>query len=251
MYKADKRYQVACQSVFTHRISNLPSLVIVYETSVEIYNHDFNFKLVSSFESNNTTGGTVQFCTDVDQAILGFPFGVKGQIRVENFSQHKKTIIEAHDSKIGFIALSRDGKLICTASEKGTLLRIFDAETGDQLKELRRGLSKTTITSINFSSDCSYILSSSETGTIHIWSLVSEETKKQSLINKLTKEKSERGCGETKIQEEGELLCSFSPDEPVIRVITSRGNLYHLQFDFEKGDIISDKKKTSIFELNF
>jgi WD40 repeat protein len=224
-------------------------MIIVYESQVEIYNHDFNFKLVSSFESIANTIGTVSFCTDVDHVVVGFPFAHKGNVRIEDFTRQKKTIIEAHSSNIGYLALSRDGKMICTASGKGTLLRVFDAETGEKLKELRRGVIKAAITSICFSHDGKFVLSASDTGTIHVWTLLESE-KKQSLINKVMKEKSERGLCEIKIQDEGELLCSFALDDPIIRVVTTKGNLYTLIFNFEKSCFETDKRKVSLIDGN-
>ena len=47
--------------------------------------------------------------------------------------------IKAHNSSLGMIKLSQDGTMLVTASEKGTLLRVWNTETGEQMTELRRG----------------------------------------------------------------------------------------------------------------
>ena len=48
---------------------------------------------------------------------------------------------------------SEDGKYFITASEKGTILRIYSIETLSLVKELRRGMDATTINDIRLSND--------------------------------------------------------------------------------------------------
>jgi WD40 repeat protein len=86
-------------------------------------------------------------------------------------------LISAHDSSIAYLALNNDGTLVATASDKGTLIRIFKADDGDFLQEVRRGKEKAEIFSVSFDINSKYIACSSDRGTIHVFSLATSNKK--------------------------------------------------------------------------
>ena len=81
--------------------------------------------------------------------------------------------IMAHQSGIAAMCISDDGSFVATASEKGTVIRVYEMASGKQLKELRRGMKSAVITSLSFSPDGSMLLVSSNTGTVHLFDLTS------------------------------------------------------------------------------
>ena len=81
---------------------------------------------------------------------LVFPGRTKGQVQLLNLSdsttwEAPATLLSAHDSTIACLALSADGHMLATASEKGTLLRVFDLASRKRVAEFRRGAEQAEI----------------------------------------------------------------------------------------------------------
>ncbi|QPG73523.1 hypothetical protein FOA43_000834 [Brettanomyces nanus] len=98
------------------------------------------------------------------------------------------SVIEGHKTKLAAIALSRDGTLLATASDKGTIIRVFSVERGIKLYQFRRGTYPTKIYSLAFSEDNRFVVASSATETVHIFRLGEEE-----LINTQRRRSRRRG----------------------------------------------------------
>ena len=64
------------------------------------------------------------------------PGSHRGHVRVELLEHRKTFSVQAHNSPLSCLALTLDGSRVATASEKGTILRIFDSFTGKQLQEV-------------------------------------------------------------------------------------------------------------------
>ncbi|GAA5967556.1 hypothetical protein JCM11641_005692 [Rhodosporidiobolus odoratus] len=80
-------------------------------------------------------------------------------------------IIQAHKTPIAHIALNSTGTLLATASDKGTVIRVFSVPNGDRLHEFRRGSYPAKIYSIAFNAVSSLLCVSSDTETVHIFKL--------------------------------------------------------------------------------
>lgn len=85
--------------------------------------------------------------------------------------EEEDTLIQAHQGKIDFIRLSPSGKLLATASEKGTLIRIWSTETKEKVKELRRGSSARHIKEICFDFSEEIVVVTSNSMYMHIFYL--------------------------------------------------------------------------------
>jgi len=79
--------------------------------------------------------------------------------------------IQAHESELAAIALNMDGTLVATASQRGTLIRVFNTETAAPMYELRRGAEQAVIHCIAFNPASTFLACSSDKGTVHVFAL--------------------------------------------------------------------------------
>ena len=81
------------------------------------------------------------------------------------------SIIPAHSSPLHALDLSPDGEILATASETGTLVRIFSTSNCARIGELRRGVDPAIIYSIAISPSSALLAVSSDKSTLHIFDL--------------------------------------------------------------------------------
>jgi autophagy-related protein 18 len=80
-------------------------------------------------------------------------------------------VVEAHRAPLSCIALNNDGTLLATASETGTIIRVFSIPSGTKLYQFRRGTYPSTIYSMSFNLSSTLLCVSSTTDTVHIFRL--------------------------------------------------------------------------------
>ncbi|KAJ9123157.1 hypothetical protein QFC22_001350 [Naganishia vaughanmartiniae] len=85
-------------------------------------------------------------------------------------------IIVAHTHALSALSCTSDGKYLITASERGTLLRVWNTRTGSMERELRRGLDRadiwgatTTYEPATAGGQELILACWSDKGTIHVW----------------------------------------------------------------------------------
>lgn len=81
-------------------------------------------------------------------------------------------VIEAHQAPLSCISLNNEGTLLSTASEKGTIIRVFSVPDGQKLFQFRRGSIPARIFCMSFNPTSSLLCVSSATETVHIFRLV-------------------------------------------------------------------------------
>ncbi|KAH6851215.1 WD40-repeat-containing domain protein [Chaetomium sp. MPI-CAGE-AT-0009] len=84
-------------------------------------------------------------------------------------------VIEAHKMPLCCIALNNEGTKVATASERGTIVRVYSVPEGNKLYEFRRGTIPSTIYSMSFNLSSTLLCVSSSTETVHIFRLASAQ----------------------------------------------------------------------------
>ncbi|KLU83452.1 autophagy-like protein 18, partial [Magnaporthiopsis poae ATCC 64411] len=80
-------------------------------------------------------------------------------------------VIEAHRSPLSCVAVNSEGTLLATASETGTIIRVFSVPKGQKLYQFRRGTYPSTIYSMSFNLSSTLLCVSSTSDTVHIFRL--------------------------------------------------------------------------------
>uniref|UniRef100_A0A6N2LE91 Autophagy-related protein 18a n=1 Tax=Salix viminalis TaxID=40686 RepID=A0A6N2LE91_SALVM len=139
--------------------------------------------LLLQIETDLNPNGLCEISQNSSPMVL-VSLGLKeGQIRVEDFGSKKSKFAMAHDSRVVCMSLTQDGRLLATASTKGTLIRIFNTLDGTRLQEVRRGADRAGIHSLAFSSNAQFLAVSSDKGTVHIFSVKVDSGSLASLTN--------------------------------------------------------------------
>jgi WD repeat-containing protein 45 len=88
-------------------------------------------------------------------------------------TKHPVAIIVAHTTALTRLAVPPSGRLLATASSRGTLVRVWDAHSGKLMREFRRGSDKAEIYGIAFRPDERELCVWSDKGTIHVFAITS------------------------------------------------------------------------------
>ncbi|KAJ5146065.1 uncharacterized protein N7515_000629 [Penicillium bovifimosum] len=153
-------------SVLGVRLSK-SKIVAVLLNSVHVFAFSNPPKKLSVFETSDNPLGLA--C--LDSKVLAFPGRSPGQVQMIELETGNISIIPAHSTPLRAMALSPDGKLLATASELGTLVRIFATGNCTKLAELRRGVDHALVFSVAFSPSNTLLAVTSDKSTLHIFDI--------------------------------------------------------------------------------
>ena len=166
--------------------------MVVLEQKIYVYNFQ-HLDLAESFVTIKNPLGLVSLSVAENSCVLACPDEKVGHVKIVKFedgASSKLQPIKCHDSNLAALKLSQDGNFLVTASDKGTLLRVFNTQTGDKLNEVRRGADQAVITDLTIDPNNKFISCSSDKGTIHIFFIdqagETEEKNKKSALSALS-----------------------------------------------------------------
>ncbi|XP_034504973.1 WD repeat domain phosphoinositide-interacting protein 4 isoform X1 [Ailuropoda melanoleuca] len=139
------------------------------------------------------TLGLCDLCPSLEKQLLVFPGHKCGSLQLVDLASTKPGTssapftINAHQSDVACVSLNQPGTVVASASQKGTLIRLFDTQSKEKLVELRRGTDPATLYCINFSHDSSFLCASSDKGTVHIFALKDTRLNRRSALARVGK----------------------------------------------------------------
>jgi autophagy-related protein 18 len=172
---------VICSSwPFTHKISlaklNKKRMVVLERNILHFYSTD-DMNLLHSIEVGNLSPDKIALSPNEKNNFLCYSSSHdEGIVKIYDLLFFSiKASFYAHKSEISHLTINNKGDMIVTSSSKGTILRVFSLPKGEKLYTFKRGISSAKIFSINFSQDNRHIISTSDTGTLHVFDLRQEK----------------------------------------------------------------------------
>ncbi|KAJ4453902.1 putative Autophagy-related protein 18d [Paratrimastix pyriformis] len=135
-------------------------LVVILERSIVVYALE-QLRLLDKIATSPNPAGVCAVCPMSPKFRLACPGEQVGEVLVKLFDLDRTHHIQAHEHPITAMAMNIAGTRLATASEKGTLIRIFSVETGEKVLEVRRGKDPSNIDGLCFSSDSRWLAVSS------------------------------------------------------------------------------------------
>ncbi|KAL4741984.1 autophagy-related protein 18 [Aspergillus similis] len=193
-----KRQSTICELTFPTTVLavklNRKRLVIVLEDQIYLYDIQ-TMKLLYTIETSPNPNALCALSPSSENCYLAYPLPQKaapssfnppahappgnthvsptsGEVLIfDTLKLEAINVIEAHRSPLACITLNSDGTLIATASDKGTIIRVFSVPDGHKLYQFRRGSIPSRIFSMSFNTTSTLLCVSSSTETIHLFKL--------------------------------------------------------------------------------
>ncbi|XP_015211599.1 WD repeat domain phosphoinositide-interacting protein 1 isoform X2 [Lepisosteus oculatus] len=153
---------------------NRQRLIVCLEESIYIHNIKDMKLLKTLLNTPPNPTGLCALSTNHSNSYLAYPgSSTIGEIIVYDANNLSTvTMIPAHDSPLAAVTFNSSGTKLGSASERGTVIRVFTIPEGQKLFEFRRGMKRyVNISSLSFSADAQFLCASSNTETVHIFKL--------------------------------------------------------------------------------
>ncbi|KAG1191416.1 hypothetical protein G6F36_002355 [Rhizopus arrhizus] len=187
-----KRQTTICELTFPTVIlavkMNRRRLIVVLEEQIYLYDIS-NMKLLHTIDTNPNPNAICALSPSSENCFIAYParsanlpfspnsgssnsLYVSGDVELFDALDPQTTnIVQAHKSPVSCLSMNSEGTLLATASEKGTVVRIFSTSDATKIYQFRRGSYPAKIYSMTFNIISSLLCVSSNTETVHIFKL--------------------------------------------------------------------------------
>jgi WD40 repeat protein len=146
-------------------------LLVILRTGICLLDLTRFEPLMEQATAPNSTG-----CSDIatgnGPAKLALCDLIPGKVHILPFDADARAVfIQAHSHALSVIKFSGDGSLVATASEYGTLIRVFFSDGGGLRSVFRRGSLRSRVVAMAISPKLQKLVAVSENGTVHAFSL--------------------------------------------------------------------------------
>ncbi|EDO43705.1 predicted protein [Nematostella vectensis] len=203
-------------------------LFVALRNKIHVYSFPNNVLKLFDFDSRDNPKGLCEVCPSLERPILVFPGRKCGSVQLVDLLNRQPDTssapltINAHQGELAALAINQQGTQVATASQKGTLIRVFDTQGRTLVVELRRGADPATLYCINFSHDSAFLCVSSDKGTVHIFALKNTKLNKRSSLAKVgflgQYVESQWGLANFTVPAEVACVCAFGQGSSVIAV---------------------------------
>ncbi|XP_023935107.1 WD repeat domain phosphoinositide-interacting protein 2 isoform X2 [Bicyclus anynana] len=153
---------------------NRSRLVVCLEESLHIHNIRDMKILHTIRDTPPNPRGLCALAPSAELCHVAYPgSSAVGEVQIfDCVHLHAKCVLSAHDSPLAALAWSACGRRLATASERGTVIRVFLVPERTRLYEFRRGVKRcVAIACLAFSACGAYLAATSNTETVHVFRL--------------------------------------------------------------------------------
>ncbi|KAI8597846.1 WD40-repeat-containing domain protein [Dissophora ornata] len=188
-----KRQSTICELTFPTTILsvklNRKRLIVVLEDQIYVYDIS-NMKLLHTIETSPNPHAICALSPSGDNCFLAYPsptpsptspfssngrddsHGPSGDVLIfDALTLQVVNIVQAHKTSVSNISINSEGTMLATASDKGTVIRIWSIPNAQRLYQFRRGSQTARIYSLSFNLANTLLCVSSDTDTVHIFKL--------------------------------------------------------------------------------
>lgn len=194
-----QRQSIICELIFPSSVlavkMNRKRLVVVLESEIYIYDIA-TMKLLHTIETGPNPNAVCALSSSSENSYLAYPSpapspssaslssGVPpappapttGDVLIfDTLNLTAVNVIQAHKAPIAALALNSAGTMLATASDKGTVVRVFSVPDAKKLWQFRRGTTTAHVFSMNFNLPSTLLAVSSDSSTIHIYRLANKD----------------------------------------------------------------------------